>query len=148
MDAFVAFAEENLILVGAFVLLIGWVIWSEMRRRGPKVTATEAVVRINAGAAVIDLRPQVHFDAGTIAGATHALPSKLTESLRKYEATKDKQDILLFCETGRQSRASATLLERAGWANVHPIQGGAFEWRAAGLPLPVFSGKRSGKKSR
>ena len=82
---------------------------------------------------VVDVRAADEWRSGHIAGALHVmggdLPSRVDE-LRGRSGT-----IALVCASGFRSTVAASVLERAGIANVVNVTGGMVAWRQAGFPV-------------
>lgn len=88
---------------------------------------------------VLDVRtPDEHATLGHIPGA-RLLPVQCIASAPAVLAW-DNRPILVYCEHGVRSRHAAEVLVRAGFANVHNLDGGMAEWpgpRSFGAS-PVF----------
>ena len=116
--------------VSGFLLL-----WPILMRRGAQalsmLEATQLINRKNA--VVIDLRDAKQFAAGHALNARNVMPDALADSaaLPKNKETP----VLLICEAGQRSAASARALAKLGYAAVHPLAGGHAAWVAAGFPV-------------
>ncbi len=84
------------------------------------------------GATVVDVREPLEWTTGYVPGARliplGALPDRLDEIPR------DRR-VVVICEAGIRSCAGASILARAGYADVAHVPGGSSEYRRAGLPL-------------
>jgi hydroxyacylglutathione hydrolase len=81
---------------------------------------------------VVDVRTASEWASGHIAGARHIMGGDLAaraDELRGLDGT-----IALVCASGYRSTVAASVLERAGIANVASVTGGMNAWRQAGLP--------------
>lgn len=98
--------------------------------RTPQLSTAE-MQRRNSGALVLDVRSNEEWRTGHIAGATHVmlgdLPSRL-ESLSK------QSEIIAVCGSGYRSSIAASLLTKAGFANVRSMGGGTAAWDQRNLP--------------
>jgi hydroxyacylglutathione hydrolase len=109
----------------------------------PQMSVEELAAALQSGGEeapfVIDVRQASEFDAGHIAESVHIgageLPSRLDELPRD-------RPIALICASGFRSSIGASLLRRAGFANVSNVSRGLPHWTACGLP--VARGPRSG----
>ena len=54
--------------------------------------------------------------------------------LTSIEKHKDSP-IIVVCNTGLTSKQACQMLQKAGFSNIHNLQGGITEWRNANLPL-------------
>ena len=81
---------------------------------------------------VIDVRQAAEFAAGHVPGAVHIgggdLPSRLGELPRD-------RPIATICASGYRSSIAASLLRRAGFADVSWVADGLPTWQACGLPV-------------
>jgi rhodanese-related sulfurtransferase len=93
-----------------------------------KITAQEAkqVMDENPDAIIIDVREQSEYDAGHIPNAT-LLPVGQLEALAA-EALPDRNALLLvYCRSGRRSKAGAEALVSLGYTDVRDF-GGIIDW--------------------
>ncbi len=81
---------------------------------------------------VVDVRQASEYDEGHIPGSIHIgagdLPSRLDELPRD-------RTIAVICASGFRSSIGASLLRRAGFANVVNVRRGLPHWSACGLPV-------------
>jgi rhodanese-related sulfurtransferase len=84
---------------------------------------------------LIDVRSQLEFDDGQLAGAMHAETVNATEAL--LVATKVSRDapIIIYCSVGYRSAAIVDGLARRGYTDVRNYEGSLFEWANSGLPV-------------
>ena len=91
---------------------------AEMRRRSPDTI-------------VLDVRSNTEWRSGHIAGATHVMLGDLPSRL----GTLSKQsEIIAVCGSGYRSSIAASLLAKAGFANVRSMGGGTAAWDQRNLP--------------
>jgi rhodanese-related sulfurtransferase len=110
------------------------------------VGPSDAVRLINSGALVVDVRPADAFAAGHIIDARHIPQAELgsqAEGLKKYR----EKPVIVCCETGMSSGASAGVLKSLGFSKVVNLRGGLAAWKQENLPLVTASagGKGGGK---
>jgi rhodanese-related sulfurtransferase len=90
----------------------------------------------DAGAAatpvVIDVRAPRERAQKHIAGSVSLPLNRLAEKLGEIPAGRP---LLVYCAGGYRSSIAASLLQRAGFAEVGEIAGGLAAWEAAKLPV-------------
>jgi rhodanese-related sulfurtransferase len=94
--------------------------------------ATEMMNRRDA--AVIDVRPAADYAQGHIIGATNIPMNGFQNQLATLAKYKGKP-IIVNCRSGAQSSVACSHLRKAGYDEVHNLQGGIMAWEAANLPL-------------
>lgn len=97
------------------------------------LTPAEAHACMLAGTRLIDIRGEAERAAGMAEGA-EALPQ---DALLEDAASHLPQgvEILLICQRGLRSRATAEAMLAQGFADVASVEGGTEAWLAAGLPM-------------
>ena len=86
------------------------------------------------GVQVIDVREPAEFD-GPLGHIAQARPIPLGElESRLGELSKDRP-VVTVCRSGARSAQAATLLHKAGFAEVANLAGGMLRWRANGHPV-------------
>ena len=79
----------------------------------------------------IDVRTDEEYAGGHAPKAAH-FP---LDALERDLATLDKdQPVYVICQTGRRSQKGSEILQKAGFKNIHNINGGTSEWISAGFP--------------
>ncbi len=91
-----------------------------------------AEVRKSTPMHVVDVRTNEEWRGGHVSGARHIMGGKLTEHLTDLPRNAP---IALICGSGYRSTVAASVLERAGFADVVNITGGMAAWGHAGLPV-------------
>lgn len=79
----------------------------------------------------IDLRTTEEYAGGHAPKATHFPLDALEKDLSKLD--KDKP-VYVICQTGRRSQKGAEILQKAGFSNIHNVNGGTSAWIEAGFP--------------
>lgn len=137
-EELLAFAGRNPMLSLALVGLTVAIIATEIARlfRGYKSLKPSELTRlVNAdGAIVIDLSAGSDFEKGHIAGSRNVQPAQLTPA-HKLLASAKQSPVVLVCRTGNASATAAKMLKKAGFEQVHVLDGGLPAWQAADLPL-------------
>ena len=104
-------------------------------RGGKGLSPAQATALINReDAQVIDVREASEFSTGHLLNARHIPLSDLEKRLGELEKFKDKP-VILNCLSGNRSAAGCTLLRKAGFSNVHNLEGGIAAWEQAGMPI-------------
>jgi phage shock protein E len=90
-----------------------FIIWRYLG--GGRVSATIVKQKIEAGAALVDVRSPDEFRDGSYPGAIN-IPVQAIAA-RMQELKKDRP-VILFCASGARSAAAARVLKAAGFAEV------------------------------
>jgi len=83
-------------------------------------------------AMVLDVRNDTEWESGSIPGARHVMLGDLPNAMA--EMAKGSK-IITMCGSGYRSSVAASLLERAGFADVSSMDGGTAAWVQAGMEL-------------
>jgi hydroxyacylglutathione hydrolase len=92
----------------------------------------EGADRAKAGATILDVRGRAEWEAGHIPGAVHIPLGYLSERIAELPAGAP---VVVHCQGGSRSAIAASVLQRAGVAEVHDLHDGFRGWRSAGLPV-------------
>lgn len=147
MEQYLEFTANHPLLVGALLLSLFLVVFSELKRKARGVTNLEpqdAVKLINADAVVIDLRSPEAFAKGHIVNARNIPADELSEKQDVLEKFKSRP-IVAVCDAGMTSSRTVDKLRKSGLENVFGLRGGIAAWQQASLPL-VTSKKTRKKK--
>jgi rhodanese-related sulfurtransferase len=87
-------------------------------------------------ALVVDVRTPGEFRSGHIPGAISVDYNGSHFAEEVGNLPKDKQ-VFIYCQSGRRSRASASVFLEAGFNPVANLANGILGWREAGLPMKV-----------
>jgi hydroxyacylglutathione hydrolase len=97
-----------------------------------EISALDAAQRLGGGdAVVLDVRGQQEYEAGHIPGARHIPLGALADRVHELPPLA----IVVHCATGARAAIAASLLRRAGMADVTNLAGGFRAYEAAGLPV-------------
>ena len=139
MDQLVAFAEQNVILSTAWVVLFALLIFSfisPLLAKYKRVNNHEATMLINKkDATVLDIRPQKDFRAGHIQGATQLKPEQIRQGEFSKLENKKNAPIVVVCAMGNQATGTASKMAKQGFDDVYVLNGGMSSWTSAGLPV-------------
>lgn len=100
----------------------------------PILTPGQAHARQQAGAILVDTREAHERSTGMAAAALGVAGPDLESAPGEVIPCLDSE-VLLICEVGARSLASARALAAAGYSNVGSVEGGTRRWRAEGLPM-------------
>jgi len=100
----------------------------------PILTPRQAHARQQAGAILVDTREAHERSTGMAAAALGVAGPDLESAPGEVIPCLDSE-VLLICEVGARSLASARALAAAGYSNVGSVEGGTRRWRAEGLPM-------------
>ena len=136
MAQLIEFASNHLALVAAFTAVLAALVASLLQGGGRLAVApSQAVQLMNAEDAVpVDIRPAKAFHAGHLLKAVHVTPEDIAAGAEKLAKFRDRP-LIVCCERGLSSVASAKSLRAAGFAKAYSLKGGIEGWRAEGLPL-------------
>lgn len=99
-----------------------------------QISPDEAVVRMRAGALLIDVRGEHERALGMAEGARGIDRATLEANPEHFIAGMDTE-LLLLCERGQRSQQVVVTLENRGYRNLASVVGGTEAWDAAGLPM-------------
>ena len=137
MQRFLDFIQHHPILIGLAGLVILALVVDEVLRRMRKykeVAAAEAVLLINKGAPVLDLRAPADFSAGHIINARNLPLAELDSRVGELEKYKG-QPLLLCCKDGSDAGTAAARLAKLGFGPINALKGGIAAWQREQFPL-------------
>lgn len=137
MPRLLEFIQHHPLLVGVLALALLALVADELLRRMRKyreVGAAQAVLLINKGAPVLDLRAADEFSAGHIINARNLPLTELDGRVAELETLKG-QPLLLCCKDGNQSGSAAARLAKLGFGPLSMLKGGIEAWQREQFPL-------------
>jgi len=146
MEIYLEFASNHPLLVGALVLSILMVLFSELRRKASgmiNIEPQQAVQLINADAVVLDVRGVDAYAGGHIVNAKNIPFDELEANSSKLEKLKSKP-VVAVCQNGITSTKTVNELQKLGFESVYGLKGGMAAWTQASLPV-VTSKKTKSK---
>jgi sulfur-carrier protein adenylyltransferase/sulfurtransferase len=112
-----------------------------------EISPPQAQQRHAAGATLIDVREQVEWDAGHIAGALFIPQGILLDQIEA--AVPDRNaEIVLYCRSGARSGRMTAALQQSGYTNVVNMAGGILQWQAEALPVEAPTSLTPAQQSR
>ena len=135
MDRFIEFAVNHWVLITLFFALLLALLVTESRRGGRTVSSQQLTHLANhEGAAIIDVRETVDYQAGHITGSINVPYTRLKDNIVEIEQYKE-QPVVLVCKVGQHSGEAGRALNSQGFVDVRRLSGGIAGWKADGLPL-------------
>ena len=137
MGQLAEFAASHPYLAIGVIASLSAVIFYELKlntQRATSVSPGEAVLLINKGALVIDVRKTEDFVQGHIVNARNIKLNSIETDDKTLKRQKSKT-LLTVCENGADSAKAAGALRQAGYENVASLRAGLAGWRAENLPL-------------
>jgi molybdopterin/thiamine biosynthesis adenylyltransferase/rhodanese-related sulfurtransferase len=98
-----------------------------------EVDPAGATDRIEAGAAVLDVREPDEYDAGALPGAVH-IPRGHLEAQVESRLSDKSVPVVVYCAGGVRSAFAARTLQELGYADVVSMDGGFGRWKDEGRP--------------
>ncbi len=135
MEQFVEFIVNNPALTGAFAVMLGLLIFTEMRKGGQTIVTHELTRLVNQeNAVVVDLRDKKEFAKGSITGSVNIPLTNLKSRLGELEKHK-AVPVILVDAMGQNTGSAGKQLKEAGFENVVRLSGGISTWQGESLPL-------------
>jgi rhodanese-related sulfurtransferase len=133
-----AFAGDNQMLVMIFVGLTLAIVYTEFSRltSGFKAVDPAGLTSLinRDDALLVDVSAAADFEKGHIAGAKNVQMSQF-DADNKVLAKVRELPVAVVCRTGTVSADAARKLVKAGFKQVHWLDGGIAAWVQAQLPL-------------
>jgi rhodanese-related sulfurtransferase len=133
-----AFAAEHSILVPALAVLTLAILYTEFSRLTSGFKAVDPAgltALINRqDALLVDVSGTAEFEKGHIAGAKNVQMSQFDADNKILAKVRDLP-VAVVCRTGTTSAEAARKLVKAGFKQVHWLDGGIAAWQQANLPL-------------
>lgn len=102
----------------------------------PTIVMSDLPDPLPEGLIVLDVREQVEWDHGHIAGAVHVPLMELSDRLTEVS----QEQTLVVCKVGGRSAQATAWLSQQGHEVVN-LDGGMLEWEAAGRPMVSENGQ-------
>lgn len=136
MDKLVHFVSTNWILVGAFFLILFFLVKSFLDMKGIiSIKPFAAVELINREDAVIlDVRLDNEFKDGHIRDSVHIPLGLLSNRLKELDGNQTRP-LVVSCRSGNRSRQACSMLRKNGFEKLYLLDGGVMAWQNANLPI-------------
>jgi molybdopterin/thiamine biosynthesis adenylyltransferase/rhodanese-related sulfurtransferase len=120
----------------------------QARAEVPEITTAEAADRFaRGGVTLVDVREQLEWDAGHLAGAVLVPKSRLEASIDA--AVPDRAAaVILYCGVGQRSLFAAQTMRGLGYADVVSMTGGIEAWTREGRPVEAPGGLTDAQRER
>ena len=107
---------------------------AKSRIREVSVAETQARMKENAAAKLIDVREDNEWDTAHAAGAIHLGKGIIERDIETTVPEKDTE-LILYCGGGYRSALAADALQKMGYTNVFSMAGGWKAWKDSGAPI-------------
>lgn len=126
------FLIDNIWLILLALLSGGALALPALTRSKFSLSVLQATQLLNkAKVTVLDVRNPEEFAAGHLRAAKNIPLAELDARLGELDKS---QPVLVVCLSGARSAKGAAKLHRAGFADVHSLEGGFTDWQSQGLP--------------
>lgn len=112
---------------------------ARLRATVPSVTPAQALVMVQGGAVIVDVREPSETAHGSPEGARQIQRGNIDLRI-EIDVPDYRTKLLLICEAGTRSLLAADDLRRLGYTNVACVDGGIRRWKAEGLPFTCHAG--------
>ncbi|MBR7782225.1 rhodanese-like domain-containing protein [Undibacterium luofuense] len=126
---------NNLILIAMAVVSGIALLLPVLQRRGARVSQIQATQMMNQGKTlVLDVRSAEEFATGHLPKAKNIPLPELAQRIAELEKSRNNV-VITVCKSGVRSASAASVLTKAGFAQVFSLEGGTDSWREQGLPI-------------
>jgi rhodanese-related sulfurtransferase len=135
MEQLIEFTMNHWVLVTAFILVAGILIFNLSHADKSAVDPSAATELINSKeAVVVDVRPAADYNKGHIINAINIPSNGFASQMGALNKHKGKP-IIVSCRSGAQSSGACQTLKKAGFEEVYNLKGGILAWQSANLPV-------------
>ncbi|MEC5215142.1 rhodanese-related sulfurtransferase [Actimicrobium sp. GrIS 1.19] len=128
------FFIDNIFLIALVIISGGALLVPLLQRSGSKVSVLQATQLINQGKTlVLDVRDATEFAVAHVRDAKNIPLKELPARMGEIDKFKGKT-VVVVCPSGVQSSKATAQLKRAGFNDVHSLNGGLTAWQTQGLP--------------
>jgi rhodanese-related sulfurtransferase len=117
----------------AFAMLVGCAGWSAAAE---PVDASPAAVAAwlaeTPSVQILDVRTKEEFATGHLAKAVLIPWTDKDFTTRAAKEIDPKKPVLVYCRSGRRSKAAAAALAKLGFTDIRNLEGGIIAWQKAG----------------
>ena len=138
MDQIIEFAGNHMMLVAAFIIVLGMLIGNEVSRatRGfGDISPADATKLMNhEETLMVDIRTTSENREGHILNSKHIPTAELQKRMKELEKYKQAH-VIAYCRSGNRSVAACKILKQQGFEHVYNLGGGIMAWESANLPV-------------
>lgn len=138
MTELIQFINDQLVLVGTFVMLIGLLIFNiigEKLKKYQDISVNEVVALMDdKKTTIIDVREIKERSGGFIANDTH-IP--LAQIKTKLDSLKKDNNIVVYCRSGSRSAYACKQLTKENFEKVYNLKGGFMAWLKENMPIKL-----------
>lgn len=138
MQRLLEYITHHPYLSGGVVAIAIAVVVNEIRERAKgfaAISASQAVLMMNHGALVLDIRGKDVYDSGHIGEARHVAEGELESTADSLKKKWLEKDVIVYCDSGMRSATAARNLAKLGFGKVVSLAGGMDGWRKENLPV-------------
>lgn len=129
------FIIEHIFLIAIVVLSGGALLWPMLSMGGKRASPQEVTTLINRGkATIVDVRGEKEFAEGHLRDAKNIPLAELGKRIGELDKFKTRS-IIVICQKGTRVAAAASLLAKAGFADVVGLEGGMAAWQKENFPV-------------
>jgi len=135
---FTEFISQNLLWVGAFVIVANLLLLSVLQSsvKGVGTISALQLPKLQRGgkSVIIDVNDENHFKLAHIPDSVNYPLNSINADNSKLTKLKNKTAILV-CQTGTKSNKAAKRLVGLGFSDLHVLRGGLTGWTKENLPI-------------
>lgn len=135
---FSEFLSQNLIWVGAFVIVANLWVWSFLQSKVKGVGTVSALglpaLQRGGNSVIIDVNDESQFNTAHLPDAINMPLGDLNADNKALMKLQDKR-VILVCQTGSRSSGAARKLLSLGFKDIHILGGGLMSWTKENLPV-------------
>ena len=129
------FIQQNWYWAALAVVSGSLLVITSVKGAANGVSPTQATTLINReDAVIIDVRDAGEFAAGHLPNARHIPLADLEKRIGELDKLKDKP-LIVNCQSGGRSASACGILKKAGFTQVHNLEGGIAAWEQANMPV-------------
>ena len=138
MEQILEFAGNHLILVTAFIVVLGLLISTEFSRltRGFNDLSPGEVTRLlnDESTLLLDVRTVGEYRTGHILRARHVPLAELESRVGEFKKHRD-HSVVVYCRSGNRAASAGRILKKNGFASVYNLDGGMMAWENSQMPV-------------
>ncbi|AGH82230.1 rhodanese domain-containing protein [Psychromonas sp. CNPT3] len=139
MQEYIDFFSRNMMLSVAWLAIAGMFlhhVFKEKFSGFKNIDRQDATLLINKeNAIVVDVREPADYKKGHIVHAKNITQSQIDDGKLSMIESHKQTPIIVVCDSGLRSKASAIKLAKAGFTNVNNLDEGMSGWVSENLPV-------------
>jgi rhodanese-related sulfurtransferase len=135
MEQLIDFIGNHTMMVVAWLMTLGMLLFTENLKSGKSVSAAEATRMINKeNAVVLDIRATKDFSAGHVANSINIPLADFDRRMSELNQYKDKP-VIVVCNMGQTAGTACRKMKKAGFTQAVRLSGGITDWRHQNMPV-------------